>query len=236
MWAATRRLRAGRPQAQAAALWPSRRSSGTRGSAPAGDTGLRTVIDLRHPEELTENGIGPIESLEVSRLHLSVIDASLTIAENRAHRKELYGDISMGVAVYATWLDIGEPSLQAYFRALADPASLPVLVHCTTGKDRTGVLVGLTLALLGVSDEIIADDFALSQEYIDQFIEQLWRSGVTADLTEEGIRNLASIERDWMVEFLVRLSEQYGSVRDYLTSIGLEETVLDRVVANLTDN
>ena len=46
---------------------------------------------------------------------------------------------------------------------IADPDAAPVVVHCMAGKDRTGVVCALTLALLGVSDEDIAADYALTE-------------------------------------------------------------------------
>jgi protein-tyrosine phosphatase len=40
-------------------------------------------------------------------------------------------------------------------------------VHCSAGKDRTGIVVALVLAALGVPDEVIAADYALSARYLD---------------------------------------------------------------------
>ena len=50
---------------------------------------------------------------------------------------------------------------------LCAPAALPALVHCSAGKDRTGIVVALVLAALGVPDEVIAADYALSARYLD---------------------------------------------------------------------
>ena len=45
------------------------------------------------------------------------------------------------------------------------PVQQPVLVHCSAGKDRTGVVVALVLSLLGVADEVIAEDYCLTSAY-----------------------------------------------------------------------
>ena len=40
-----------------------------------------------------------------------------------------------------------------------------VLFHCTAGKDRTGVVSAILLTLVGVSDEDIVYDYAISREF-----------------------------------------------------------------------
>ena len=44
-------------------------------------------------------------------------------------------------------------------------------MHCTAGKDRTGVLVALVLALVGVEDEVIAKEYALTEQGLAQWKE-----------------------------------------------------------------
>ena len=56
----------------------------------------------------------------------------------------------------------GAPALTGAFDALASRDALPAVFHCSAGKDRTGVLSALVLAFLGVPDETIVDDYALS--------------------------------------------------------------------------
>jgi len=55
----------------------------------------------------------------------------------------------------------------AAVRALCVPGALPALVHCAAGQDRTGIVIALTLAVLGVPDEFIGADYALSFVYLD---------------------------------------------------------------------
>ena len=48
-------------------------------------------------------------------------------------------------------------------RLIADADAAPLVFHCIAGKDRTGVVAALTLTLLGVADDDVADDYALSE-------------------------------------------------------------------------
>jgi protein-tyrosine phosphatase len=56
--------------------------------------------------------------------------------------------------------------IAAIFEQLAGDDALPALAHCTAGKDRTGSVIALVLGLVGVSYEVIAEDYALSATYL----------------------------------------------------------------------
>ena len=51
--------------------------------------------------------------------------------------------------------------------------SLPAVFHCSAGKDRTGVLSALILAFVGVPDETIVEDYALSAAAMVRLLERL---------------------------------------------------------------
>ena len=58
--------------------------------------------------------------------------------------------------------------LRSVVETLADPANLPAVFFCNAGKDRTGVVAAMVLGLLGVDDETVAADYALTQDVLDQ--------------------------------------------------------------------
>ena len=120
--------------------------------------------------------------------------------------------------------DIGEA-----LRVIADPAACPVVVHCVAGKDRTGVIIGLTLAMLGVHDDVIADDFAASEAEQGRLTDWLLANLPTA---HDPRPEYLLAPRESMLVFLTELRDRYGSVEAYVAAAG----VTDSDVASLRDH
>lgn len=109
----------------------------------------------------------------------------------------------------------------------------PCLIHCHTGKDRTGFVVALTLALLGASDAEIIDDYERSIPAYRPMIANLEAAGLGVPAAAPlyarrppspvGIRAL-----------LTRLRAGWDSPRAYLLQQGADPALLDQVVATLT--
>lgn len=195
---------------------------------------LRTVIDLRHPETVLETGAGPIDALGVRRLNLSIFDPLQTFASYRDRTIAAYGSLNSPEALFG-FLEEGAPAFRELFQTLADESAYPVLLHCTAGKDRTGVAIGLVLDLLGVSEEVIVADFALSDRDADRLFAAFRPTERWADRSDDELREFVHTHPESMVDFLARLRGAHGSAREYLLGIGVDEATLDRVVANLTE-
>ncbi|KAL2839248.1 protein-tyrosine phosphatase-like protein [Aspergillus pseudodeflectus] len=105
-----------------------------------------------------------------------------------------------------------------------------VLIHCTQGKDRTGLIILLSLLLTGaVNGETIAREYVLSEKELErepaEEKEERMREIRALGLTEE----YARCPKDFterVTEFLV---ERYGGVREYFDFIGVEERVVENV-------
>jgi len=75
-------------------------------------------------------------------------------------------------------LSDGTPCFAAVLAQILARPSDPILLHCTAGKDRTGVIVALLLSLCGVADETIAKEYDLMQSWIREIVEGIWRDAV----------------------------------------------------------
>lgn len=197
----------------------------------SGDLGLRTILDLRHHDEIALR-VGP-HPLEDRVQFNSIFPDHVRQEELIAELNGLYGPgISPGR--YLHYLEIGGDRLARAFSMFANEANYPFLVHCTAGKDRTGVLVGMIMDVLGVAPEDIAHEYGLSDRSIDRLLAYLRASGRVLEGTEEEVRARLSTPPEKMAGFLELLYEKHGSAARFFLSKGVTEETVERVKANLT--
>lgn len=105
----------------------------------------------------------------------------------------------------------------AVFRVLASSQNYPVIVHCTQGKDRTGLVTLLVLLLLGVDREIIKADYLLSQSELASERPAKLREVRSIGLPDE----FADCPPDWIDKMVDNIDEKYGSAEKYLLRCGV---------------
>ena len=107
---------------------------------------------------------------------------------------------------------------------MAKAENLPVVLHCTAGKDRTGVSTAFLLSILGVSREVIEDDYLLTNldtERQADFIENT--VGYPEGYDRAKLITAAGVPIDAMKDFLDGVESKWGSVIEYLKKIGISE-------------
>jgi protein-tyrosine phosphatase len=191
------------------------------GGAVLAGLGLRTVLDLRTDAE-AENAPSALDGLADRRTHVSLLTGDLA-----ALPLELD-------AIYRYMIDDCGGAIGQAIKVLSEGGALPALVHCSAGKDRTGIVIALILAALGVPDEVIAADYGLSAAYLDSentpVIAQLQAStGLGADLTEPLLSSPASL----ILDVLAWVRDTAGSVDGYLLDRGLSDAELERLRTTL---
>ena len=130
--------------------------------------GLRLVCDFRGDAEVAEepNPFAGRPECEYSRHPLG--DVSVQPAEwRRRFESGDFADIDASwlTRSYRGMIDGSGPALGGVFRRLAREDGLPAVLHCTAGKDRTGVTAALLLLLLGVPRELVVEDYALTARF-----------------------------------------------------------------------
>lgn len=121
------------------------------GRATLRTLGLRRIIDLRADDELAHEP-SLIEGLEVE-----TVRAPLFLGSTASF---FVDDISLP-EMYRGMVDAASDRIVEVARAVL--ADQPVLVHCTVGKDRTGVTVALMLAAAGVDEDAVIADYARTE-------------------------------------------------------------------------
>ncbi len=105
---------------------------------------------------------------------------------------------------------------------LCAPGALPALVHCAAGQDRTGIVIALVLAVLGVPDELIGADYSLSSVYLDPDSTAVIGRPEAAGLGDNVTAELLSSPAGLILDVLAwARAAGGGSVDGYLTAHGV---------------
>lgn len=188
---------------------------------------IACVLDVRHPDELGPAGASAHALIDRVRA-LSVFPETGTQQELIAELNGLYGT-GPSPERYLHYLSVGAPRFVRVFELLADPATYPVLIHCTAGKDRTGVIVGMLMEMLGADDDDIANEYELSNADIDRLIAYLEGSGRQLEGSREEIRARLETPAAHMAGFIRLLRERHGGAAEYLVSQGLDKQAIEDI-------
>ena len=213
-------------------------------AAAIASLGIRTVYDLRSPEEQRR---GPDRlPPAATRIGLDVLGdaqgvspvAVLAAFDDPERARAAFG----GERIAAFWRDaydgfVALPSARsAYgrlFRGLAEDDPLPALIHCTTGKDRTGWAVAVLLLRLGASRDAIMADYLRSNEVVDLLLSDL------APLLARGgdpelLRGFLGVDAAYLNGAIRAMEGRFGNVAGYLADgLGIEPAVQERLIERL---
>ncbi|KAH8731298.1 protein-tyrosine phosphatase-like protein [Phaeosphaeriaceae sp. PMI808] len=122
-------------------------------------------------------------------------------------------------------LDACQKEVKEVFDVLADRQNWPVLVHCTQGKDRTGLVVMLVLFLLGVDETVIDKDYRLSESELAPEKEARLEEIRSIGLTEQ----FAVCPPDVVSSVHLHITEKYGNTWKYLEAAGVSGKAIEGV-------
>jgi protein-tyrosine phosphatase len=187
------------------------------------DYGVRTILDLRWPEEAARypNPVpARLPQLRYARISLLTYTEDEWRLRARDAAKELWKCVV---------LEHVRTELRHVLGFIAAAPPEPLLFHCVAGKDRTGLIAALLLALADATPEAIARDYTVSGE----------------NLREGYLRRYPHTERERILEALrcpvegaynmLAFLERLGGVRAYLAQIGLSADEIARLRSRLRD-
>jgi protein-tyrosine phosphatase len=192
--------------------------------------GLRTVIDFRTPGEILLSGDdrlpGGVEyaHLPVSGGDLGSVYELIASGDHERQRREL-GDgraASLMVSVSRGFVTDGRQreAFGAALRWMCEPGRLPLLYHCSGGKDRSGWMTAIVLTALGVPRELVLRDYLLSNDF-----HRAGYSKLRLDLVKTGIvrdpdllRPILEQSATYLGAAFEEADRRYGSFGGFLTS------------------
>jgi protein-tyrosine phosphatase len=119
----------------------------------------------------------------------------------------------------------------------AAQGQVPLLVHCTAGKDRTGFMVAILLAALGVEPAAIEADYMASAgrktDVAREATRHMARSYVGRDIGDDAIEELMGVKSSYLAASFAAIDADFGGIDVYLGQVGVDQPKQAALRSNL---
>ncbi|MDF7664485.1 tyrosine-protein phosphatase [Bifidobacterium sp. ESL0763] len=193
--------------------------------------GVKEVVDLRDPLEIEEWPYTLPDDIHVDRVPLLKTDPSADgdlkeMTAKGIDMAEMYHDIVFGSA----------EQIVLILRKLLTDDGHPMLIHCTAGKDRTGITSGILMSLLGVSDDMVVSCYAQSGDNLGAAFKKAIMAGLVGD--GDGVGQISAAQTamlasppELMRTVLAGIKKEYGSVERYCLCNGMDASEVEALRA-----
>ena len=194
-----------------------------RGLATVQRLGIRTVIDLRSAHEVEHHGRFPYERVPVQWIHLPAGMGPPSDPDDGRARAILDHPDPLGQVIRSMVTDQREDVAQA-LRLLAQPTTPPVVFHCTSGKDRTGVLAALVQLIAGAGLDDVLADFEYSARAVEAAGHDLvGRYPIMSALPPDQVARFHAADPAWLLDAIEAVGGLDG-LQPWLDSIGVDRS------------
>ncbi|MCA0920645.1 tyrosine-protein phosphatase [Pseudooceanicola nanhaiensis] len=196
--------------------------------AELGRCGLSHIVDLRGEEE-AQRAPNPADRLPgILRAHVPLYDG-LAPAEQAARDA---GDRFDMAERYLIALDSCRPGFSCALRTIAAAEeSGPVLIHCTAGKDRTGLIVALLLLNAGVTRAAVIEDFALTASHGAALMAMLRERMLDRGTPAEAADRILASPPEAMRRVIDWLDAGFGGAAGYMAAVGVDAETREKLAS-----
>jgi len=209
---------------------------------------IRNICDLRRSKERELAPTRWHETSDTQHLHVPLMDEGTSavgmalrnsfLEPNEDTARNAMKSLYRHMVSSATSLN----RLQQIFRLLANTDELPILVHCSGGKDRTGLSCALILWFLGVDRDTVFEDYMLSQTLYTDRIDLEKAASQVFDYQQAGkwsldaIRPIYSVEPDYLNTALEYIVANFGTIEEFTKkALGLTDQERQQIRINLIE-
>jgi protein-tyrosine phosphatase len=202
--------------------------------------GIRSICDFRSEQETKRQPNQLPHSADIQSLHLPIV--SSVIEPTQAIARVMKGDISwftpdFMIKSYLEKIDRFHGVWYLFFKTLSQASARPLVFHCTAGKDRTGVCAALILLSLGVSENQVIDDHALSNVYNADGIHKIELTLSKVGIDPNDLRDYITAPKSAITATIEHIHKQFGSTQNYLIQkAGVKPDWLDTLAQELTES
>lgn len=172
--------------------------------------GVRSAFDFRG----TEERVAALCDLAEITVHSLPVEPTVVAAlrAKRAGGATLSSADALEVMrdSYRNYVRHNTASFRALFAHLLEDRA-PLVIHCTAGKDRTGFACALILHALGVPDDLISEDYLLTNRFYRR------DPNASSDLPEEVKQVLASVQASFLAAAFETINADYGDLENYFS-------------------
>ena len=125
------------------------------------------------------------------------------------------------------------PHLAHLVESIVD-GETPLLVHCTAGKDRTGVMIALLLRAVGVADDVVIADYERSDVFGKNLrlrggIEEQFKEAFGFVPSQALIDAMIGVDVALLNAAFAAITSEFGSLEGYFAAAGVDADLLDRL-------
>ncbi|MDR2073157.1 MAG: tyrosine-protein phosphatase [Spirochaetaceae bacterium] len=173
--------------------------------------GIKTVVDFRAAAE-RRSFLGYGLATVTKRVELPIDAGNLmgAVSGEWTYTPDTRGAAAKMEKLYAALPGEAIPRYRELFALLAEPANVPLIFHCSAGKDRTGLASALLLHALGASEETIMEDYLLSAECLRRLYLPYME-------TRPYMVPFMTVRRSYLLTALTVIKDEYGGLDGYLT-------------------
>ncbi|HEX5518664.1 protein-tyrosine phosphatase [Bradyrhizobium japonicum] len=169
--------------------------------------GVRSAFDFRGVEERAA-GVCVVNEITVHSLPIEPTVVAALRAELAKGRLTAPVALELMRESYRNYVRHNTHSFRMLFGHLLEDRA-PLVIHCTAGKDRTGFASALILHALGVADEVIAEDYLLTNRHYR-------RDANASDLPADVLDAIGSVETSYLAAAFEAVGNEYGDLETYL--------------------
>jgi protein-tyrosine phosphatase len=191
--------------------------------------GVRSAFDFRGREERAEALCG-MTDLTVHSLPVEpTVVAALRAIAAAGTPLSTVAAIEVMRDSYRNYVQQNTQRFRALFGHLLEDHA-PLVVHCSAGKDRTGFACALMLHTLGVPDEVISEDYLLTNRFYRR------DPSASSDLPDDVRQVLGSVQASFLAAAFEAIDADYGDLENYLRDgLGLGAAEREALAARYLD-